>query len=84
MARFGIVAIFSHIILNPCIVFRVSLLWQESLGDHFFFEKKQRVIAERQTFFKNAEVQPSFCSAKFLLSQVLQIPQLHRQKNSFN
>jgi len=34
-------------------------------GRPFFFEKKQRVIAERQTFFKNAEVQPSFCSAKY-------------------
>jgi hypothetical protein len=35
VARFGIVAIFSQIILNPCIVFRVSLLWQEILGAHY-------------------------------------------------
>ena len=52
VARFGIVAIFSQIILNPCIVFRVSLLWQEILGAHY--KKKQPVIAERQAFFPKA------------------------------
>jgi hypothetical protein len=47
VARFvGIVANFS---LNPCIVFRVSLLWQESLGDPFFFEKKQQVSTTSTT-----------------------------------
>ena len=37
-----------------------SLLWQKK---GIVFLKKQPVIAERQTFFKNAEAQSSFCSA---------------------
>ena len=42
MARFGIVAHFLQIILNsePMYCLDGSLLWQESLGNHFFLKKQ--------------------------------------------
>ena len=78
VASFGIVAIFSHIILNTCIVFRFHYCGKK-VWETIFFWKKTACNCWEADFF-----QKRWSSAKFLLSQVLQIPQLHRQKNSFN
>ena len=57
VARVAIVAIFSKLFWNSCIVWRVgSLLWQNKIGRTLFFAKKHCNCWEA-IFFKNAVAQ---------------------------
>ena len=64
VARVAIVAIFSKLFWNSCIVWRVRFCGKTKLGEPFFWKKT--VLAERHFFLKNAVAQSSFCSSLYL------------------
>ena len=64
VAKVAIVAIFSKLFWNSCIVWRVRFCGKTKLGEPLFLKKT--VIAERQFFLKNAVAQSSFCSSPYL------------------